>query len=94
MDPSGQESAPYAYASCDPINGLDPTGLNCTKAIADLVFAGIGTVASVVGIVLSVAAEIPSAGAATALGVASVLGFSASAYGVVSAIGSVMTDCD
>lgn len=29
-DPSGQEANPYAYASCNPINGSDPTGTECT----------------------------------------------------------------
>ncbi|MDU0328520.1 RHS repeat-associated core domain-containing protein [Microbacterium sp. KSW2-21] len=27
MDPSGQEDNPYAYAACNPINGIDPSGL-------------------------------------------------------------------
>ncbi|MCY7286828.1 MAG: DUF6531 domain-containing protein [Cryobacterium sp.] len=29
-DPSGQETNPYAYAGCNPINAADPTGLVCT----------------------------------------------------------------
>lgn len=32
-DPTGQESNPYAYAACDPVNASDPTGLLCTQAV-------------------------------------------------------------
>lgn len=38
-DPSGQEANPYAYASCNPINASDPTGLRCI----DIVNAGLST---------------------------------------------------
>lgn len=34
MDPTGQESNPYAYASCDPVNNLDPAGTSCFSAWA------------------------------------------------------------
>ncbi|WP_316289088.1 RHS repeat-associated core domain-containing protein [Clavibacter michiganensis] len=41
-DPSGQESQPYAYAACDPINAKDPSGLECIGTIATSVLA-VGT---------------------------------------------------
>jgi RHS repeat-associated protein len=46
-DPSGQESHPYGYAACNPINSKDPSGLDaCGEAVASLVLllasAGLG----------------------------------------------------
>ncbi|MFG3492840.1 RHS repeat-associated core domain-containing protein [Streptomyces sp. NPDC047972] len=35
-DPSGQETNPYLYATGDPINRIDPTGLN---AVSNLLLA-------------------------------------------------------
>jgi RHS repeat-associated protein len=37
MDPSGQESHPYSYAACNPINAKDPSGLDCQGQVAQLV---------------------------------------------------------
>ncbi|WP_165971288.1 RHS repeat domain-containing protein [Microbacterium oleivorans] len=91
LDPANANR--YAYAGCDPINNADPTGLNCSKAIGDLVASGVGLASSVVGIVLSTAAVIPSGGVSLTLGVASALGYSAAAYSTISAIGSVISDC-
>ncbi|WIB63333.1 RHS repeat-associated core domain-containing protein [Curtobacterium sp. MCBD17_040] len=85
----------YAFVGCDPINGSDPTGRvsQCGHAVTGLVFSSLGLIASGVAIVGSVAAEIPSLGWSTALGVAGVIGFGASAYGVIDGIGSVASAC-
>ncbi|MDP4332459.1 RHS repeat-associated core domain-containing protein [Curtobacterium sp. A7_M15] len=85
----------YAFVGCDPVNGSDPTGRvsQCGHAVTGLVFSSLGLIASGVAIVGSVAAEIPSFGWSTALGVAGVIGFGASAYGVVDGIGSVASAC-
>lgn len=44
MDPSGQEANPYSYATCDPINASDPTGLNTLLCFASALVAIGGTV--------------------------------------------------
>lgn len=93
LDPSNANR--YAFVGCDPINGSDPTGRvsQCGHAVTGLVVSSLGLIASGVAIVGSVAAEIPSFGWSTALGVAGVIGFGASAYGVVDGIGSVASAC-
>ncbi|WP_228494987.1 RHS repeat-associated core domain-containing protein [Clavibacter sp. VKM Ac-2873] len=86
MDPSGQEKQPYAYASCNPINNSDPTGLNCAGAIAFGILAAIGVLASGVGVV--VGAPTVFAGAAAAIG------FIASVGGLGYAIADINAQCD
>jgi RHS repeat-associated protein len=51
-DPSGQESHPYAYAACNPINNSDPSGLEChpSAGAAAEVGGDISTGAMVVGV--------------------------------------------
>jgi RHS repeat-associated protein len=95
-DPSGQESNLYAYVGCNPVNAVDPSGLSasgCAKAIIGEVAASLGLVGTAIGIVASLALELPSVGLSTVLGVASTLGFIGSAYGVVDAIASIATEC-
>jgi RHS repeat-associated protein len=56
-DPSGQESHPYAYAGCNPINGKDPTGLDFGTACA--VTAGVlGGISFAAGAVVFVAGAV------------------------------------
>ncbi len=54
-DPSGQEKQPYAYATCNPINAKDPTGLatSCFNAVLTLTGAGAGTVAGLIAAILA-----------------------------------------
>ncbi|RIH58292.1 RHS repeat protein, partial [Streptomyces sp. SHP22-7] len=51
-DPSGQEENPYLYASGDPVNNVDPTGLFDWKSLAVGVVtaAAVGAAAGVVGL--------------------------------------------
>lgn len=69
MDPSGQESNPYSYGTCDPINGSDPTGLDyaCEVAVGLTFYAVNGlngylftTVGGAIGAALAVGLEIGS----------------------------------
>ncbi|CAQ00159.1 MAG: type IV secretion protein Rhs [Clavibacter sp.] len=39
MDPSGQEPQPYAYAACNPVGNIDPSGLSCAGAVAGFISA-------------------------------------------------------
>ncbi|MDJ0336751.1 RHS repeat-associated core domain-containing protein [Cryobacterium sp. PH31-O1] len=49
FDPTGQETNPYAYAGCNPINASDPSGTeSCVAAGAVLVLGGVSTVAGIV----------------------------------------------
>ncbi|WP_310734880.1 RHS repeat-associated core domain-containing protein [Microbacterium halimionae] len=53
MDPSGQERNPSAYASCNPINSADPSGLaavsgDCWLAYAGVLLAAVGVIATTV----------------------------------------------
>ncbi|WP_344779163.1 RHS repeat-associated core domain-containing protein, partial [Microbacterium marinilacus] len=41
MDPSGQESNPYAYAISNPINYSDPSGLSAAGVLFDLALVAI-----------------------------------------------------
>lgn len=85
MDPSGQEQNPYTYAACNPINGSDPTGLDCAGAWYGLVTSAVGLVASGVGVI---------AGAPTlVLGAVAAAGFAVSAGGLVYSIGDVVSSC-
>lgn len=45
-DPAGQESNPYAYAGCNPVNSKDPSGLD---ACAGALIGGALTVVGVIG---------------------------------------------
>jgi uncharacterized protein RhaS with RHS repeats len=85
FDPSGQESNPYAYAGCNPINASDPTGLKCKRgaSTASNVLGAISLGAAVTGLVAGGAA---SAAAAPFTGGLSLAGSVAAAAGAVSLI--------
>jgi RHS repeat-associated protein len=96
FDQSGQESNPFSYATCNPINATDPTGLDalgCGAGILGIIASTVGLAASVVTLILSTAAEIPSAGLATLAGIVGVAGLSASLVGEVLSIGALVTQC-
>lgn len=85
VDPSGQEKNSYAYASCNPINGREPTGLECGGAIFGLATGAAGLIASRIGVV---------AGAPTvALGAVAAAGFAVSAGGVSYSVRDVVESC-
>ncbi len=85
-DPSGQESNPYGYASCNPVNASDPTG-NGPSGLPTL--GGLGLTALGLGTsigTLATATTIAATGfGAAVLGV--IVGFGALAYGINAAIG-------
>ncbi len=82
-DPSGQEASAYGYASCNPVNKSDSTGLDadlpasCYVALASGVLATVGLLAA-----------LPSRGATLALAAA---GYALSTYSAVEA--SASGDC-
>lgn len=85
FDPAGQESNPYAYAACNPVNNSDPTGLDCAGDV-------FGLVLSAGGLALGVAGTI--AGAPTlALGAAAATGTALAAASTVKSIGDVANNC-
>ncbi|TFC28828.1 type IV secretion protein Rhs [Cryobacterium sp. TMT1-3] len=79
-DPSGQEAHPYAYASCNPINAKDPSGLGAFCTFAPLAVAALGFLTAQVGLTAAVLA-ITGVGAPAA----AVVGLVAAALGVETA---------
>ncbi|WP_181574252.1 RHS repeat-associated core domain-containing protein [Microbacterium sp. SMR1] len=77
MDPSGQEKNPYAYASCNPINTFDPSGLAGASAAARIVGSATGlystynvlTSQDLAGYAAGFAVELACAAGVAALGV-------------------------
>ncbi|WP_125131809.1 RHS repeat-associated core domain-containing protein [Microbacterium sp. 10M-3C3] len=65
-DPSGQESHPYGYAGCNPINGKDPSGL-ISQACAD-------DLASIYGSLISAALSLAALVGYSSTGIGLVLG--------------------
>lgn len=83
QDPSGQETNPYAYTACNPVNGTDPTGLNsfgdCVRGSVRqgaLIGMGVGFLQGVIGggIAGSAAGGVGAIPGAAAGGVAGAIG--------------------
>lgn len=80
FDPSGQESNPYAYARCNPVNASDPSGLGALCKLGPIQLGAVAVlggslglaaaVAAVTGVGLPVAGALGVAAAAVELGVA------------------------
>lgn len=89
FDPSGQESNPYAYATCNPINNTDPTGLSCVSELAIAIGATLLLAAEVVGTIIAALAPEPVITKAAAVGIAlTISGTAAVAFGsILQAIG-------
>lgn len=76
-DPSGQEKNPYGYASCNPTNGADPSGLAGAAAAGRLVGSATGlygtynvlTEQDLLGFTVGFAVELACSAGAAALGV-------------------------
>jgi RHS repeat-associated protein len=91
MDPSGQETHPYAYAGCNPVNAKDPTGLitqKCAWAINWAVFSIYGVNQSVI---LGLGGSAASGGTATPYAVAmAVLSFGS----FIASLSAVKDECE
>ncbi len=87
MDPSGQEANPYAYATCDPINAKDPSGLLTAACQEALLFAGMGLISTIISIYLfpSGVAQVTIAKATLAT-IGIILGTTATVHGVGKAL--------
>lgn len=91
MDPSGQESNPYSYAACNPINASDPTGLLSEGCINALVGTAISIVLLEIALFMGGAASVASGGTLS-VGVAIALGLSFAA--LVVALQGVVLSCE
>jgi uncharacterized protein RhaS with RHS repeats len=49
-DPSGKEANTYNYASCNPVNGNDPTGLSASGCIGATVLFGAAAALALTGV--------------------------------------------
>ena len=86
MDPSGQESHPYAYAACNPVNAKDPSGLAaCSPGAAEAanVLGNITLVAGAVALVAGYIAATAAAPVTGGLSVAGMLAWSGTAVGFI-----------
>jgi len=90
MDPSGQEANPYAYAGCNPINGSDPSGLNCTGDVIFGILSAAGTVYAYGTLIAAGIAATPVTLGAGALAAAfAALG----AAGTLYSLGGILEEC-
>ncbi|MFF8398246.1 RHS repeat-associated core domain-containing protein [Streptomyces sp. NPDC016172] len=86
-DPSGQETNPYLYASGDPVNNVDPTGLFDWKSVA----VAAGTAAGVAAAAVAVGAACGATAGAACLAAGAVtagLWGGAAAGGTAAAVGA------
>ncbi|MBM7024511.1 RHS repeat-associated core domain-containing protein [Clavibacter zhangzhiyongii] len=96
MDPSGQESHPYAYAECNPVNGKDPTGLevdSCALSVAGLVVSGVGALISIATVVLGVIAAPPTGGVGLAIAALGAAGMDVAILGGALSWASYLDSC-
>jgi RHS repeat-associated protein len=96
FDPSGQESHPYGYANCNPINASDPSGTASVCVITAFAFTAIGAIAAVAAGVAGVLATPVTGGislAGAVQGIAVVVGIVTAGTGVIFGIGSLLGTC-
>ncbi|MFF3160171.1 RHS repeat-associated core domain-containing protein, partial [Streptomyces sp. NPDC057910] len=91
-DPSGQEKNPYLYAEGDPVNRIDPKGLNALTSFASKAAKRVGEAGDVIAI--GQAASQISKGdyrgaASTAVGFVSDKGFTAGCTYLSGSVGAV-----
>jgi RHS repeat-associated protein len=95
FDPSGQESNPYAYAACNPINAKDPTGLDAACILG--VLAGLGVAFLVVTEIVDIAASIATlpltGGASVIAGAALAAGLSVELAAAIGFAGYELSQC-
>lgn len=93
FDPSGQEGNPYAYASCNPINNVDPSGLNCFSAVAWAAISLGLTAFAAAGLEAAIAAAIATGGVASPFAIVAVLGFSIGVASTVATVADAIVEC-
>jgi len=96
MDPSGQESQPYAYAGCNPINSKDPSGLaptDCQNAQFGLALAFGGSLTSLGVAVLGAGVATVAGPVGIAIAVLGTIGFIIGGVSLVLAAGNVLNEC-
>lgn len=94
MDPSGQESNPYAYAGCNPINSSDPSGLDasgCLIASLATLGASLALAAEIVGALALGLAPEPVVSKLAAWGIVAAIG--GTYFGAVAALLTAIEEC-
>lgn len=95
-DPTGQEANPYSYASCNPVNGKDPSGtltVECALSGVELLLAGMDAAEDVSYIFESVELAPETSGLSLAIGATAAAMFAVNIALSVYASSQVAREC-
>ncbi|PJE99504.1 hypothetical protein CUT44_02980 [Streptomyces carminius] len=85
-DLSGKETSSYLYATGDPVNHTDPTGLSCSAAV-------IGAMAGVGGFLIGTAGMLTTPMTGGASSAVAFWGYQVAAVGLGPSIGGLFSEC-